>query len=283
MATRVWTGAAGDGNWNTVGNWAGGVVPTGTAVDDVIVSRDATYGMSANLNRSGDNVGAGLNLTRFKIEAGFAYDIGTFAAPLRLTTDKFVDNGNGNVYFQSDTGTSAFATDWVIVDKDGFGKTVYLTSSGDSNMTRIDLMRGTNVLIGDEVASMTVTQLWITPRWSNEELIVTGNSLITAQYVYIGGGTFVVDGVETTIVNLGNGQVDFRKSAIAQLNQTGGLFRHNGEAANYAVSLYNAVGGAMETLETPGTKLISTLYRAPNWTYTYNPDLVITTPNYIGG
>ena len=39
MATDTWTGAAGDNNWNTAGNWSDGVP---TSDSDVVINTDTT-------------------------------------------------------------------------------------------------------------------------------------------------------------------------------------------------------------------------------------------------
>jgi hypothetical protein len=285
MATRSWSGAAGDGSFSTVGNWTAGVVPvTG---DSVIVLAGASSGMSTNLDRSADGAGAGLNIVDFTIQRGFAYDIGASGNPLRLTADKFTDNGNGNLYFTSDTGTADLDTDRVIIDKGNVVKTVYLNgdSSGGllSNMVQIEVVAGSNVYISDGSAPNDVTTIWLVPRSGQDTVRVTGNAAATYTTVHMFGGEFIVNGIEGGTINLGNGVVDFRSTAIAVLNQYGGLVVHNSEASNYPITLYNAVNGYMISDETPGTKLITTLNRSPQWDKKHNPKLTISNENYIGG
>jgi len=59
MATNIWTGAAGDNNWNTAGNWSLGVVPA--AGEDIQIGPGVTAtiqnGATASLDGNIDNQG----------------------------------------------------------------------------------------------------------------------------------------------------------------------------------------------------------------------------------
>ena len=47
MATDTWTGAAGDGNWNTAGNWSDGVP---TSDSDVVINTDTTQNQAITIS-----------------------------------------------------------------------------------------------------------------------------------------------------------------------------------------------------------------------------------------
>lgn len=285
MATRTWTGTAADGNFSNTANWSAGVVPvTG---DSIVVSASASYGMTTNLDRSADGAGAGLNIVDFKIELGFAYDIGSLTLPLRLTADKFTDLGNGEVYFMTDTGTAAFPTDRVIIDKDDISKTVYLLGSAgpaDSDFTLVEIVRGANVNIGDANGFLVGT-LWIAPRFSDFDVFVTMNTDVAATNIYMSGGELKISatGSGPTTLHLGGGLVDFRIGTISTLNQSGGTVQHNCPTASGSITTYNAFGGFLDSRQTAGTKVISLMNRVPQFTYPRNPNLTVSTENFIGG
>ena len=288
MATRTWTGASQDGNFDTVGNWSAGVVPvTG---DNVVVSGTATYGMTTNLNRITDAANVGLNIVDFEIQQGFSYDIGSLASPLRLTADKFADLGNGNTYFSTDTGSAGLgrATDRVIVDKDDISKFFYMIgdiSGNGSDVTLMEVVRGANTYLGDGTNFVTATTLWIAPRYLHTDVAVTITLSCFGTTTFMGGGSLTINGASAgvTTLHLGNGEVDFINGAITTLNQSGGIVQHNCPVADGNISVYNAFGGFFDSRETLGTKSIGTLNRAPQFTYPYNPKLTVSTTNYIGG
>lgn len=290
MATRTWTGAAGDGSFSNVNNWSAAVVPvTG---DTVIVSRSAATGMTTNLDRSGDNAGAGLDLVRFEIERDFAYDIGSAANPLKLSGDLIIDHGNGALYYQTATGSLNRDTDRIIIDKDNISKPVILgAQSGgtDSAYGRIEVTRGANVTIGDGSNATIATTVYVCPKYLPTDVRVAfnGAASITTTNVYIGGGTALwgyptVGTVEVTEMVLGYGVLEFYGSSLALLNQFGGLVSHKGFASNYAITTYNAINGHLRSTDSPGNKLITTLNRGPQWDMEYNPKLTISATNYIG-
>lgn len=285
MATRTWTGAAGDGNFDNTSNWSAANVPvTG---DSVIVSASATSGMSTNLNRSADGAGAGLNIVSFTIQPGFRYSIGSSTAPLRLSADKFTDNGAGALYFETDTGSAALPTDRLIIDKSNPAFPVYISKSADSDITRVEIVRGQNVNFIDSTVTGsggTWPLVWIVPRYADQEVSVslTGTSDYTA--IVLGGGTLSAD-LNGTVAELimSGGVYEFLSTTTTALYQMGGTVIHKGEASNYAISTYYAIAGYLDSNETPGGKLISTLYRSPQWDMEYNPELVVSSTTYIGG
>ena len=296
-ATIRWSGSAGDGDFNNTANWSGGVVPvTG---DSIIVPASATSGMTTNLTHITDAVNVGMNIVLFEIQKGFAYDIGSLAVPLRLTATKFVDNGNGNLYFSTDTGTAGVGrnTARVIIDKDDTSKLVYLIgdiSGNDSDFTLIEISRGANVVVGGGTYALVVSTLWVAPRFSASDVFVTiSNSVDVTTLNMAGGeaqfGTTGAAGLNfVTTCNIGGGAFTYKGGYITTLNQTGGLVDHQtetpeGGAGGWQITTYNALNGFMESRSTEGTKTISTLNRAPQWDMAYNTKLVVTTTNYIGG
>ena len=289
MATRTWTGVAADGDFSNTANWSAAFVPvTG---DSIVVSASASYGMTTNLDRSADAPTAnGLNIVDFKIEKGFAYNIGSLTLPLRLTADKFTDLGNGEVYFCTDTGAANLDTDRVIIDKDDISKLVYLIFPGDfgasdSTFTLIEVVRGANVNIGSGVSGDGAGTLWISPRFSDTDVFVTINYSASVTNTYMNGGELKLtsSGGALTTLNLGGGSVDFRLGTIATLNQAGGVIQHNCPTASGSITTYNAFGGFLDSRQTAGTKVISLMNRVPQFTYPRNPDLVVSTENFIGG
>jgi hypothetical protein len=96
MASITWTGAAGDGNWNTGGNWLGSAAPAGA--DDVIFDRgsyNVTTGPSSAIN------------VTLKVTAGYT---GSWIATITLgTISAFNFAGSGATYNLSATVTKCMA------------------------------------------------------------------------------------------------------------------------------------------------------------------------------
>jgi hypothetical protein len=76
MATFTWTGAAGDGDFSTAGNWLGGVAPAADAQDYVFDrgSADLTAGLAT-----------GFSAANITITPGYAGKIGSESAALTFT------------------------------------------------------------------------------------------------------------------------------------------------------------------------------------------------------
>lgn len=287
MATTFrWTGTT-SGAWGTTTNWnPNGTVATG---DTVKCGAEATQGISSGLDRTGDAYPGGLfglNLALFEIEDGFNFNNGSSSTPLKLTADKFVDRGGGELYFTSLSGTAAQPTDLLIIDKSDIGRMV--TIGVGATITRMDILRGANVSIDGNTAQ--ITKLYVVPRTGpfDVDLTIQGNPQIAT--FFMGGGNVLSSFGTFADIHVGGGALDLdgdisnASTITGNLIQWGGLVRHNmGDYTAFgANSIYYGFGGYMDSTQTPGTKGIITMIRAPYFEYARNPKLTITTETILG-
>lgn len=288
MATRTWTGASGDGSFSTAGNWSAAVVPvTG---DSVIVSATASTGITAGLDHSADGAGAGLNIVSFTIQEGFAYNIGSSSAPLKLTADAFYDYGNGEVYLMTDTGTANLDTDRVVIDKGDISKIVKLQSSSDSDFILVEVTRGANVYLGyfSGTQGTIIGTLWAVPRFYDSDVTINITADTTITTCYQGGGHILLDAEPNgsiTNFHLANGLFEQYSGTPVTTTQHGGVFKVVTDygASNLTITTFNGVVGYFDSRDGLTKPTITTLNKSPQWFREVDPGLVPGTTNYIGG
>lgn len=100
MGTVKWTGGAGDGNWDSVGNWDTGAKPVNS--DDVIIGT-GSISITAGLNQSG------VTLTSLTITSGYSGSIGTVGTPLQISSTTVTVGGRGALYNLNGTYTDVYA------------------------------------------------------------------------------------------------------------------------------------------------------------------------------
>lgn len=278
MATRTWTGSAGDGNFDTAANW-GGTVPVTS--DTAIISATATTGITSGLDRSADGAGAGLNLVLLEIEAGFQYNIGTSSSSLLLTADEIIDRGSGSTWITSKTGTAALDTDLVTVDKPaGFAFT--FDHSGASNVSQLRITGGAVTFTGTIVA---LPLVYLAPRGTNDyDATFTSQGSVVVTSLYMGGGTWYCKAGATTAFLAGGVIVAGSTSAITltTVHQLNGTFAYADNSAVVTTTTHNGILGLLNGRITGATKTITTLNRGPMLDLIESPKLSITTDNLIG-
>lgn len=278
MATIYWTGAAGDGNWNTVTNWSGGALPVN---DDVVyVSRSALTGMWLNLDRTGDTAGAGLDLNLFEIEEGFAHDIGTPNIYLQMAADEVMDRGSGNVYYKSDDGTSNIDTDLVTVRKPSADGTFHLTdegSGGSSNVAQLRVVGGRTVFAG----GLTLPLAYLAPLAEAEtftRLETASNTAITS--LYMSGGFCRYRASASSSLYQGGGQVvlgdENASQTFSTLIQSGGHVSIASGCNYVQVNNYTGLGGHFDGTTPTSYQSVLTLRAGPQFTYELGPNMSVT-------
>jgi hypothetical protein len=277
MATIYWTGAANDGNWNTVTNWSGGALPVN---DDVVyVSSHAQSGMWLNLDRTGDTAGAGLDLNLFEIEEGFAFDIGTSNTYLQMAADEVMDRGSGNVFYKSDDGTSSIDTDLVTVRKPDANGTFYLTdegSSGSSNVAQLRVVGGRCSFSG----GLTLPLVYLTPLAEFDSftaLETQTSSGITSAYQAGGVCRFRSNAPLVDTYHMSGGELilgaEEANLALATLIHSGGRVSI-APGCNYVqVSNYTGVGGYFDGTTPTSYQSIITLRAGPQFAYELGPNM----------
>ena len=288
MATTYrWTGSTSE-DWGTPANFNPNPATVPLTGDSVICGSEATRGISVNIDRTGDanGINTGLNLVLFEIEKGFNFNIGSSATPLKLTADKFVDRGGGELYFTSVTGTALEVTDLLVIDKDNIGKIVVIGSISNTGgapwpatITRADIMRSANITIGG-----TITTLYITPRTGPFDVnAIWAPDNQGAMTIYMAGGTLYAEGTEgvASTIYLSGGSLEHDAQtggSIGTLFQFGGMVL----MSNGIITSYRALGGFMDSTGIGGNKTITALIRGPGFDYARNPKLTITTETILG-
>lgn len=280
MATIYWTGSAGDGNWNTVTNWSGGALPT--TGDSVYVSRHARSGMFLNLDRTGDAVGAGLNLALFEIEEGFAHDIGTAGTYLQMAADEIMDRGSGNLFFKTDDGTSSIDTDLITIRKPDARGIAYLTdegSTGSSNIAQLRVVGGSCKV----ATRLTLPLVYLTPIPGRESFtrLETDSADVELTNTYMSGGVFRCrNGSSNGALFLGGGDVALGNEAstftMASIIQSGGRVRLE-QGCNYIqVNNYTGFGGSFDGTAPTTWTSIMTLRSGPQFEYEFSDSWTVT-------
>ena len=93
MATDTWTGAAGDNNWNTAGNWSDGVP---TSDSDVVINTDTTQNQAINI--SGYTTIGSLTVSG---TTGLTIQGSGITDTLSVDNNVSLDNDSGGVLFSS--------------------------------------------------------------------------------------------------------------------------------------------------------------------------------------
>lgn len=232
MATRTWTGAAEDGDWDNTGNWSGGSKPSNG--DDVIIAQ------------GGDAIVDGLNQSSVAVASltvTFGQNIGTAAANLQIdVTGECLIAGRGTSYkINGDIGT--------LVVQLPTSSTCYIAGG---TTTSCDLISGnlqieaaatvTSMYVngGDAVAlagtvfttlvvnsgSMDSTRGATTTYVNNGRLIAKGSGAWTTVWLFVGGIFDIRTSGTITTLNANSGSNTIIKNSTVQptmtnLNQRG--------------------------------------------------------------
>ena len=95
MATKTWTGAGANNNWNTALNWSGGTIPL--AADDIVF--DGVFPITGNKNCT-------YNVTLAVNSINFTGYTGTFTFSGSITVTLTMTLGSGTTYATSGTATT---------------------------------------------------------------------------------------------------------------------------------------------------------------------------------
>lgn len=253
MATVIWTGAAGDGNYSTSTNWSTGTVPTTS--DDVVFSSDYNANVTGGLDQSGTTINT------FTVD-GYTGTIGSKSGYLQIdpssdvtfngTGQSYLDLGNANVdVFVSQTAsTSAGSAGLHLLDSNmntlsvtGGTVGVAYNAGESSTIGTIKITTGT-VLIGDSATITTITML---------QGSVETKSNLTTLNIY--GGTYLSEGSAT----------------ITTLNGDGGTVTHNSTGT---ITTANVRGVFLDLNQSLNARTISTLVPSAGGSISYDPNFI---------
>lgn len=195
MATRSWSGAASDGDWNTAANWTGVTVPIS---GDTVIIDSTAQNLTGNLDQSA------VDLARLEIGPGYTGKLGASGNALRIGVNGpvIINGGAASPDAIWLTGTTA----------DLLALHVIHVGNGDN--------KGTIHLAGDITAlyanwgnvvleSGTVTTLWIEGTGgSNDSVKITNVAATVTATHHFAGRYLAEDGatsVNTTYNNYSSG------------------------------------------------------------------------------
>ena len=260
MATRIWTGGAGNGDWNDTGNWQGGVVPTNG--DDVYFDeRGAANNAVTNLT---GHTGNTINLYVSKGFQGNIGQQGEAGLDYQVTTARIA--GSGTLYKLGHTT----ATLRVQV---GRGTTVYATAG---TYTTVEVSSGNFTATGATVTTLRNIggqKIELQSGGSAGTTLTTASGVVeTARSwatVNIKGGATVRTSsaaAVTTKANIEKGGTLQHNSSGTVTNMEvfpGGLFTPKGAPRNFTVTDYTQWEGGDVIEREPGITITFTNPKTP--------------------
>ncbi len=247
MATRVWTGAAGDNDWDTAGNWLNNQVPgNGDAVIVPAMAADSTKDIAGEDKSS-------VLLTGFYVEPGCYLKIGSRTAPLELDADYVVYQGLGDYSFLD----LANATRIEILDCGAGGDEAYgLNLSGSSS--------GADVFVNVDSGRMVGIGAFEDAGWTGTDLHVLngqvdiGDDLALSGTLHLSGGDVQLrDETERVAMSAGTLTLAPNGNIGTSLNLRGGLFKW--QAGGTIAALNISGGGVVDASASGDAKTISVL------------------------
>jgi hypothetical protein len=209
MATILWTGAAGDGNFNNPANWSPAQVPGPT--DSVTISPSAATAISV-ANDAVGNLTTNANVT-LNVQNDTSFTFGS---------------GAGNASF-SNGGTLA-------IDSNGYGTGLVV------NAAKLTLNGGGTVVLSDN-ANNYITGSAAGDTLNNvNNLIEGGGHLGNGTLTFINGASGVVDANDTNALFLNTGAKATTNSGLLVSTGSGGLVL-NSVVNNGATGRISAAGG----------------------------------------
>ena len=216
MATKFWTGGAGDNNFSTAGNWSDSAQPT---TGDVCI-------LAANPASGVDNIQGGdfrsLGNISLVVGPNWSGTVGKSNVALRLSLTSLEYAGQSSVanIQGSDTVTM---TDCIITDT-GAGS-MPLRIGGDVNITNLTVTGGKGVI---QIAAFTggtptVTNVSVIGTQRGTVVDMAYNGVISGTTARVNGGTLRINGNYTNVEVSGTGTLEVLDTpTITNLDMYGG-------------------------------------------------------------
>lgn len=272
MATYRWTGAVST-SWATAGNWDPTSGPPTTTDDVVLIPRTAHNHLLTGLDRTGDNAGAGLNLSLLRVDRGSTVQIGSLDAPLRVTADDLIFKGAAPFYFDCEMGgANSTPTIRALIQADNPNVPVMLL--GTNAIQYLFILRGNVTYINSGANQFAV--LGYTNFMTDATLTVPVTTAALATLVIAGGTLHSYDAQST--VFLGKGEFIQEAGAVVFLHQGGGRFTCNSTST---LGIVYALNGTTDFTQTGDVKALTTAYVWPNTEFLYAEDLLTGTINFV--
>ena len=279
MATKVFLGAT--NSWANVNNWTGAAIPvTG---DDVIVPDSTTMSLTANLDRTADNGGAGLHLNSFYVGRGYTGYIGASGAELKCTVkhsnvyDASITHlGSGEFWFNSDTGTAGHTTGSIVVDSTNASNA--MTINGDRGVGRLVVDNGKVTLSSAFAAQLSIVEVMGTSGGATS-YFTAGESIGDAiGLIELEAG--IVD-VSRAVVRalVADGRYIQTNHGLLELTQIGGMMHWLTSSDVASLGIATVIGGTLDLTQGDNQKLVDNLYPGPRATIRGKNNPLVTITN----
>jgi len=218
--SHLWNGAAGDNDFDAVGNWHSADTPAST--DTVIFPALAA---ASTKDVAGEDKSAVL-LANFFVEPGFACDLGSRIAPLYIDTDALTYAGSGQAFLQVDNCAGAMRI--LDVGAGGDGSDYGLLLLGATNALLICDSEGSgDIALGGMPNDDALTGFACTTIIVKQGNVTLGSD-VTMTNLIVSGGTVTNYSGATTITQTG-GTLHQEAARVATLNLNGGTYYHNSD------------------------------------------------------
>ena len=212
MTVRIWSGAAGDSLWNTVGNWDTGVPITG---DDV-------YIISGSASINGYDASA-VTLDSLVVGSQYTGTIGTSGAKLQVSATDVDFSGQGVTYLEGDYVT------FTVLDTSSSATALNISAGGSDDITTLRILGGSGNI--NLAASCDITTI--------EQIGAGGVTLSILDSVDLTGASLTMDSgivemgqaIPTITIFGGELKSTIDSGTVTLLEQYGGKVRWNVTAA----------------------------------------------------
>lgn len=247
MATKTWISTS-SGDWNTAGNWDGGVPAPG----DVVIIRSGTAAITTNITGLGATT-----LALLYIEPGYTNNIGGSGNDLTISATKVTHLGSGQLWMEDGTGPTVHT----VIDCASPSTVVNL---GGASFSNVYVLRGTVTID----ATCTATNLYVhyhdNPGSDANVTILAGAGTCTLYRQT--GGVVVSENTLATCDLIGGRLTKQGSTTITTLNQNGGECIYN--VATGTIGTCHGQGGRLDLTRSGGVKTITTLYRTQQFDLT---------------
>ena len=239
MATKYWTGGAGDNNFATAGNWSTGTAPT--TGDVCVLATDPASGV--------DNIGFGdrtsLGLISLIVGPNWSGDIGTTQYPLILELDVLEYAGQGSAVHLKCGSTT---TSKVAITDTGSGE-LPLRLGGTNTITELTMTDARGTVLIDGVGGRVITTVNVigARRTAVLDLTHQASSAISGTTAKVNGGVLKIDNNFTNVEVSGTGNVEVTGSAqIGTLDIYSGVAQWKTSGTESSISALNVYSGQFE-------------------------------------
>ncbi len=247
MATKIWTGSV-DGNFQTAGNWNGGVPVSN---DDAIVPSVATRSMDAGMDQSG-----AVDLDSLVVHRGYAGNIGSSGNPLKIAADKVLFMGAGEFWFENDITTDDVriiaATPQTVVNL------------GGDTITSIAILRGKVTIDGTTGAIADLNVGYFTDRLNDSRVTIAASAGTLTSLFQDGGKLWAGNTITTAHAHAGELTKQGTTSIVTLEQHMGANVIYNSSGT---ITLARLRGGTLDLTQTGDVKAITTLWLFPDSTF----------------